>query len=97
MTAERRKRTVDDVQKRAQYRKAHGLDKNEGWGGWTAKGDGEEASPIAKIDGAAGEVGSAHAIGPTENVASAEIAGDNGTYIDWEGKRRHVKKWFGIW
>ena len=107
-TAERRKRKVDDVQKRAQYRKAHGLDKNEGWGGWTAKGDDEEASPVkgdgvntssvAKVDGAIGkEVGSEQAIASTESIASAEAAVDDGTYVDWEGRRRRVKKWFGIW
>ena len=35
-TAERRKRKVEDVEKRAEYRKAHGLE-GEGLGGWTAK------------------------------------------------------------
>lgn len=44
-TAERRKQKVDDVQKRAQYRKAHGLDQDEGFGGWTAKSDNELIGP----------------------------------------------------
>ena len=44
-TAERRKAKVDDVQKRAQYRKAHGLDQDEGFGGWTAKSDSELIGP----------------------------------------------------
>jgi len=44
-TAERRKKRVDDVGKRAQYRKAHGLDQDEGIGGWTAKTDEESLGP----------------------------------------------------
>jgi hypothetical protein len=40
-TDARRARKVDDVAKRAQFRKAHGLDKDEGFGGWTVKNDQE--------------------------------------------------------
>lgn len=40
-TDARRARKVDDVAKRAQYRKAHGLDKDDGFGGWTVKNDQE--------------------------------------------------------
>jgi hypothetical protein len=40
-TEERRARKVDDVAKRAQFRKAHGLDKDEGFGGWKLKDDRE--------------------------------------------------------
>ena len=36
---------MDDVGKRAQYRKAHGLDQDEGIGGWTAKTDEESLGP----------------------------------------------------
>lgn len=44
-TQERRKRKVEDVAKRAAYRKAHGLDKDEGFGGWTAKSDSQVLGP----------------------------------------------------
>lgn len=44
-TYEKRKRKVDDVQKRAAYRKAHGLDKDESFGGWTAKADEQSLGP----------------------------------------------------
>ncbi len=37
VTAQRRKKKVDDVVKRNEYRKAHGLDKKEGFGGWTTR------------------------------------------------------------
>lgn len=36
---------MEDVAKRAAYRKAHGLDKNEGFGGWTAKSDAQVLGP----------------------------------------------------
>lgn len=39
IVAEKRKKNVDDVVKRAEYRKAHGLEKEGGFGSWTAKED----------------------------------------------------------
>lgn len=42
---ERRRRRVDDVVKRGQYRKAHGLDDKQGFGSWTAKTDEEMLGP----------------------------------------------------
>lgn len=43
--AEKRKRRVEDVGKRSEYRKAHGLDREVGIGGWTAKTDAESLGP----------------------------------------------------
>ena len=43
-TMERRKRKVEDVQKRAAYRKAHGLETDD-FGGWTAKSNGQLLGP----------------------------------------------------
>jgi hypothetical protein len=48
-TAERRKQRVDDVQKRSQYRKAHGLEGEE-FGGWTARTEAEAMGPAAQVD-----------------------------------------------
>ncbi|EON67392.1 hypothetical protein W97_06645 [Coniosporium apollinis CBS 100218] len=70
-TQERRRRKVEDVQKRAEYRKAHGLEGEQGLGGWTAKTEGEGMGPA--------------------------LADDRDTYTDFEGKKRPVKKWLGIW
>ena len=39
IVAERRKKNVDDVVKRAEYRKAHGLEKEGVFGSWTARED----------------------------------------------------------
>ncbi|KAH0543892.1 hypothetical protein FGG08_001793 [Glutinoglossum americanum] len=50
VTAERRKQKVEDVQKRSQYRKAHGLE-GEGLGGWTAKTETEAMGPAVPLDG----------------------------------------------
>jgi len=44
-TQEKRKRKVEDVAKRAAYRKAHGYDLDEDLGGWTAKSDGQLLGP----------------------------------------------------
>ncbi len=44
-TMERRKTKVEDVAKRAAYRKAHGLEKDESFGGWTAKSDEQLLGP----------------------------------------------------
>lgn len=57
-TMERRRAKVEDVQKRAAYRKAHGLDKDDTFGGWTAKSDQDllgPAIPIGGTDGAPAE------------------------------------------
>jgi hypothetical protein len=50
-TMERRKRKVEDVQKRAAYRKAHGMETDD-FGGWTAKSDGQLLGPGMPIGGA---------------------------------------------
>lgn len=42
---EKRRRRVDDVVKRSEYRKAHGLEDQQGFGGWTAKTEAESMGP----------------------------------------------------
>lgn len=87
-TAERRKRTVEDVQKRSEYRKAHGLDKETGFGGWTAKTDGQDSGPAVPTGGA-GE----------SKTASGEIANaaDGGFGEHVQKEKKPLKKWLGIW
>ena len=86
---------MEDVQKRSHYRKAHGLDKEQGWGGWTAKSDDELLGPALRTDGAIGsEVSrSSSAVGVAPKAADT----DGAVYVDWEGRKKPVKKWFGIW
>lgn len=85
-TQERRRKKVEDVQKRAEYRKAHGLDKDEGFGGWTARDDNEMMGPGLK-----GVANGAVARGEEEMV------NEKGMYTDFEGRKRPLKKWLGIW
>ncbi|MCJ1313083.1 hypothetical protein MMC25_006760 [Agyrium rufum] len=50
-TAARRQKKIEDVKKRGRYRKAHGLDKQEGFGGWMAKLDDDEEEQEAAAAG----------------------------------------------
>ncbi len=56
-TAEKRRRKVEDAQKRKEFRRQLGL----------------------------------------ESPRPGTEAGSGTEYTDFEGKKRHVKKWFGIW
>lgn len=88
-TAERRKRKVDDVDKRAEYRRAHGLEDAEGEakGAWFG---GE------RVKGAAAEVDVQSPVAPAVTVQGE---GEEAEFRDFEGRpqRRPVKKWLGIW
>ncbi|CAK4031563.1 hypothetical protein CBER1_00670 [Lecanosticta acicola] len=102
-TAERRKQKVEDVKKRSEYRKAHGLDQDEGiFGGWTAKPDTDATGPaLREGDMALSRPSSENAVEAVTGSAQ-DIDGQSGhsedTYIDFEGKKQPVKKkWFGIW
>lgn len=81
-TMERRKAKVEDVAKRHEYRKAHGLDKDESFGGWTAKSDAEVLGLGIRVGDGSDEV----PIGP-----------DGETQQEIRRERRPVKKWLGIW
>ncbi|ESZ95982.1 hypothetical protein SBOR_3674 [Sclerotinia borealis F-4128] len=93
-TTERRKHKVEDVAKRAAYRKAHGLDKDQGFGGWTAKTDEEIMGPGIKLGG-------------EKEAEIAEIAESAELGVEGQGregekkvvyeKQFSGKKWLGIW
>ncbi|KAH8687836.1 hypothetical protein BGZ60DRAFT_394610 [Tricladium varicosporioides] len=92
-TMERRKAKVEDVAKRHEYRKAHGLDKDESFGGWTAKSDDEILGPGIKL-GDERKV----AVEGTDNMET--FVATNGQVLDEQPvkrERRPVKKWLGIW
>lgn len=99
-TAERRRRRVDDARKRREYRKAHGIP-DTGFGGWSAK-QADEKEEGAVVGGDA-EVAAvvAEGVGPdpvkaAEYAEQAEKVGA-GVYTDFEGRKKPVKKWLGIW
>jgi hypothetical protein len=82
-TAERRKRKVEDVQKRGEYRKKHGLE-TEGVGGWTAKTDAEVLGPAIQTN----EVDGALVLPVVEGEVTEEQV---------QRPKKPLKKWLGIW
>lgn len=97
-TAERRKKKMDDVRKRAEYRKAHGLDQNQGWV-VRSKGEGMNVGPVGE-GRVVGEEGGTSLLGRIKDgsaVGEGSEGEDKTAYTDFEGRRRPVKKWLGIW
>jgi hypothetical protein len=90
-TKERRKRKVEDVAKRAAYRKAHGFDADESFGGWTAKSDDQLLGPGIPTGNPneVGEVVNQGVAGSGEDTSQAQEPVVR--------ERRPVKKWLGIW
>jgi len=85
-TAERRRQNVEDVRKRSEFRKAHGLNKEGAFGGWEARTD-EDVRGAGMREG-----------GSVVAAVQSGGAGTDGEYTDFQGTRRPVvKKWFGIW
>ncbi|OJD37709.1 major facilitator superfamily [Diplodia corticola] len=98
-TAEKRKRKVEDVDKRAEYRRAHGLDAAEDTGllrGWLAEPHEKRTEEVVVV-GADGEGRGQEQEREQSPVAKEEQEG----FRDFEGRqqreRRPVKKWLGIW
>ena len=94
-TAQKRKRNVEDVQKRSTYRIAHGLENenSQGLGGWTARSDEESLGP--------GAVGRPVGFEPgqpfePEGVVKDKYSRERPVH-EREGRRKPVKKWLGIW
>jgi len=85
----------------------------EGFGGWTARGEGEELGTGLKVLGVGvgvGEgVGGVVGVGKEEEevgetVVRRERSGEEqsgkeqeAVYADWEGRKKPVRKWLGIW
>ncbi|KAF2842151.1 hypothetical protein M501DRAFT_998403 [Patellaria atrata CBS 101060] len=94
-TAERRRHKVEDVQKRSAYRKAHGMEDNEGFGGWTARRESEALGPAIKVPDL--DSGSPKRVEENVGVVGSDGEGQ-GEFVDIEGRKRvKPKKWFGIW
>lgn len=85
---EHRQRRVEDAEKRRRYRVAHGLEEDSVED--AAKGKSEAAADVVE-----GDDQSPVAVEALPTPGSSEEV--RGEYVDWEGKKRPVKKWFGIW
>lgn len=100
-TAERRKRSVEDVQKRSTYRRAHGLESedSQGLGGWTARSDEETLGPSLQAEGPISRRPINAVAGEPAESDLAATSGNNteAAYAGSEGRTKPVKKWFGIW
>lgn len=93
-TDERRRKKLEDVEKRRLYRQAHGMGtmgldsifsrKTQVSSSKGSSSEAEETKPIHDDSLVGGST-----------VSPAEAPGQP-TYVDWEGKRKPVKKWFGI-
>ena len=93
-TAERRRQKVADVTKRAEYRKAHGIEEEHVFGGWTAKSDAELRGPAMREGGDGAKL----PVLRERRSIGKEGEGEGEAYVDFEGKSRPVRKlWFGIW
>ena len=98
-TSERRKQSVEDVRKRSEYRKAHGLEKEGLFGSWTARTD-EETMGAGMREGGGAALVAASEPEPSPIRADEQVLatpGAQGDFVDFEGKKRPVKKWLGIW
>ena len=100
-TAERRRAKMEDVTKRSEYRKVHGIGQEEGvFGNWTAKSEREVMGPAFR-EGEGQGVGQAVAVRDASPVAvPATAAGGEAQegFLDFDGKQQPAsKKWFGIW
>lgn len=79
--AEKRKQRVDDVAKRAAFRKAMGLDQDEGLGGWTLKSSHKISSPEIQA----------------QNKDAVPSDGNQNNLNDESLRKKPLKKWLGIW
>ena len=89
--AERRRKGLEDLEKRDAYRKAHGIRDAQGvWGFGRRLEYYDTKEDIEK------EFEKTAQAKDASSVASGTELGD-GEHKDVAGRRRPVKKWFGIW
>lgn len=98
---EKRDKNLEDLEKRRKYAKVHGLDHEYWFFGWGLEG-------LRDTDGGSGDKRGVDVSG-SEGEEKAAVSGgrrsrrredtreDQGVYLDWDGKRKPLKKWFGIW
>ncbi|EPE27317.1 hypothetical protein GLAREA_03232 [Glarea lozoyensis ATCC 20868] len=111
-TMERRKAKVEDVTKRDAYRKAHGLDKDEGFGGWTARAAGEEMGGGLRVPDEKPKVAEVAVDGKAQtedekkilNLGGGKLMLPDGTIVLEKAytaepvvEKKPLRKWLGIW
>jgi hypothetical protein len=93
----KRDKKLEDLEKRRKYRKAHGLDHDY----WFAGLGLEKEIEIGKGKEHEKSEGEGKKEKEMDEVKvkgrGGEEREDRGVYVDWDGKRKPVKKWLGIW
>ncbi|KAF2094943.1 hypothetical protein NA57DRAFT_19542, partial [Rhizodiscina lignyota] len=89
-TEEKRQRNLEDAQKRAEYRRAHGI---EVGGIAGVFGMGVDTPP--KTPHSLEDASTVQAVPDGTAIQGREAP--EGAYADFDGKKRRVKRWFGIW
>lgn len=94
-TDERRRKKLEDVEKRRLYRQAHGM------GTMGLDSIFSRNTQLSSSDASSSEAEDTKPIHDDNLVGGSAVslgeASGQPTYLDWEGKRKPVKKWFGIW
>lgn len=102
---EKQDKNLEDLTKRRRYAKVHGLDHEYWFYGWglekLRKGDQGQGVPLTKdeeedVDRQIEEVRKASGRGRRRDQRREDAPEDRGLYLDWDGKRKPLKKWFGI-
>lgn len=86
-----RQKRLDDVQKRNAYRKAHGIKDAQGVWGFGRRLEYYDTKEDVEKEGEK----TAQSEDASPVAAEASVGKDE--YVDWQGKKKPVKKWLGIW
>lgn len=89
LTREKRHQRIADAEKRRQYRIAHGLEEPDQAGA-------RDGPTPAAVDDQSPVAPGADRPQENDDCQEAAAAGEN-VYRDFEGRKRPVKKWLGIW
>lgn len=101
---EKRDKNMEDLEKRRRYAKIHKLDHEYWFFGWGLENlrDGERGEGVKLNPEEAARAEAMHREDlekgiRRESKSREDRREDQGIYLDWDGKRRPLKKWFGIW
>lgn len=93
-TDERRRKKLEDVEKRRLYRQAHGM------GTMGLDSIFSRSTQVSSSEAPSSEAKETNPIHDDNLVSGSAVslgeAPGQPAYVDWEGKRKPVKKWFGI-
>jgi hypothetical protein len=92
-TAEKRRKQIDDARKRREYLRAHGMEKEGLFGFGTIEQD-EDAKKIKEEKRIIEELRRRERF--AEGIDDRIVDDEAGVYADFEGNKKPIKKWLGI-